>query len=34
MRRVTRPGVEEAWSTWDENWDAVMRRAVLDFKRW
>ncbi|GMK58428.1 hypothetical protein CspeluHIS016_0504600 [Cutaneotrichosporon spelunceum] len=34
MRRVTRPGVEEEWSTWDENWDAVMRRGVLDFKRW
>lgn len=34
MRKVTRAGVEEAWSTWDQNWDAVMRRGVLDFKRY
>jgi beta-1,4-mannosyltransferase len=33
-RRIPRPGVEAKWSTWDENWDAIMKRGVLDFARY
>lgn len=32
-RRVTAPGKEVEWSSWDDNWDAVMKRGVLDFRR-
>ncbi|KAL7423455.1 mannosyltransferase [Cryptotrichosporon argae] len=27
------PGKEAEWTTWDQNWDDVMRRDVLDFRR-
>lgn len=31
--RFNEPGKEEEWSSWDDNWDAVMKRGVLDFRR-
>lgn len=32
QRRYIPAGHEAEWCTWDENWDALMRRGVLDFK--